>query len=81
MQAFVDPQQQVFRTGACSCCLLQLSTAVALAGDAAAAPQWGVSTTTTRRSAAAWPEMHRGGRPVKDPIYRDSHSNPSLRFA
>jgi hypothetical protein len=33
--------------------LLQLSAAVAPAGDAAAAPQWGVSTTTTRRAAAA----------------------------
>ena len=38
---------------ACSCWLLQLSAAVAPAGDAAAAPQWGVSTTTTRRAAAA----------------------------
>jgi hypothetical protein len=42
--------------------LLQLSAAVAPAGDAAAAPQWGVSTTTTRRAAAAY-----GGRCVGRP--------------
>jgi hypothetical protein len=51
--------QKLFIVLPCSnpCCpcswLLQVSAAVAPAGDAAAAPQWGVSATTTRRTAAA----------------------------